>query len=140
MMEGTHKKDLLERWMKEDLITTLDEGEQIVQHLVDALLLKIIGNGGSIQMPEEIRKELLNFYEGKMNPILLVELDGRGLMEAPKSEAWEEANEMYLMSNKISKLPDNLNRPLLSALFLQGNLHLRVISHHFSNSCLSFKS
>ena len=30
MMEGTHKVDLLERWMKKDLIGTLDEGEEIV--------------------------------------------------------------------------------------------------------------
>ena len=39
-MEGTDQVDLLERWMKEDLIETLDEGEQIVQHLVNALLLE----------------------------------------------------------------------------------------------------
>ena len=35
MMEGTHKKDLLERWMKKDLIGTLDEGEEIVQQLLN---------------------------------------------------------------------------------------------------------
>ena len=39
-IEGTYKVDLLERWMNEDLIGTLDEGEQIVQHLVNALLLE----------------------------------------------------------------------------------------------------
>ena len=82
-------------------------------------------------MPDEIHKELLNFYKGEMNPILFVELDGRGLLEVPKSEAWEEVNEMYLMNNKISKLSDNPNCPLRSALFLQGNLHLRVISPSF---------
>ena len=130
-MKGTHKVDLLERWMKEDLIQTLDDGEQILQHLVSALLLESFGNGELARIPDEIHKELLNFYKGEMNPILLVELDGRGLLEAVKSEAWEEANEMYLMNNKISKLPDNPNCPLLSALFLQGNLHLRVISPSF---------
>ena len=55
-------------------------------------------------------------------------------MEALKSEAWEEANEIYLMNKKISKLPDNPNCPLLNALFLQGNLHLRVISPSFFQS------
>ena len=90
-------------------------------------------------MPDEVRKGLVKFYEAEMNPVLLVEIDGRGLMEAPKREAWEKANEMHLMSNKISKLSDNLNCPLLYALFLQGNLHLRVISHLFSNSCLSLQ-
>ncbi|KAL6329140.1 hypothetical protein AAG906_007686 [Vitis piasezkii] len=130
-MEGTYKVDLLDSWMKEDLIETLDEGEKIVQHLVNALLLESFRNGESIRMREEIRKELVNFYEAEMNPIPLVELDGRGLMEAPKNETWEEANEMYLMNNKISKLLDNPNCPKLSALFLQGNHHLRVISPSF---------
>ena len=130
-MEGTHKVDLLERWMKEDLIQTLDEGEQIVQQLVNAVLLESFQNGESIRMANDVRKELVNFYKAEMNPLLLVELDGKGLMEAPKSEAWEEAHEKYLMNTKISKLPDNPNCPLLSALFLQGNLHLRVISPSF---------
>ncbi|RVW73872.1 hypothetical protein CK203_059898 [Vitis vinifera] len=94
-------------------------GEKIVQHLVNALLLESFRNGESIRMREEIRKELVNFYEAEMNPIPLVELDGRGLMEAPKNETWEEANEMYLMNNKISKLLDNPNCPKLGALFLQ---------------------
>ena len=39
-MEGTHRVDLLERWMKEDLIGTLDEGEEIVQQLVKVDLLE----------------------------------------------------------------------------------------------------
>ena len=130
-MEGTHKVDLLERWMKEYLIQALDEGEHIVQQLVNAVLLESFQNGESIRMANDVRKELVNFYKAEMNPLPLVELDGKGLMEAPKSEAWEEAHEMYLMNNKISKLPDNPNCPLLSALFLQGNLHLRVISPSF---------
>ncbi|CBI37406.3 unnamed protein product, partial [Vitis vinifera] len=120
-IEGTYKVDLLERWMNEDLIGTLDEGEQIVQHLVNALLLESFQNGQSIRMRDEIRKELMNFYKAETNPILLVELDGRGLMEAPKNGVWEEANEMHLMNNKISKLPDNPNSPKLSVLFLQGD-------------------
>ena len=82
-------------------------------------------------MPDEVRKGLVKFYEAEMNPVLLVKLDGKGLMEAPKREAWEKANEMHLRSNKISKLPDNPNCPLLCTLFLQGNLHLRVISPSF---------
>ncbi|XP_034702007.1 disease resistance protein RPS2-like [Vitis riparia] len=130
-MEGTYRVDLLDSWMKEDLIKTLNEGEKIVQHLVNALLLESFQNGESIRMRKEIRKELVNFYEAEMNPIPLVELDGRGLMEAPKNETWEEANEMYLMNNKISKLLDNPNCPKLSALFLQAEVgefcHLEVL-------------
>ncbi|RVW77541.1 hypothetical protein CK203_050283 [Vitis vinifera] len=48
-MEGTKKVDLLDSWMNEDLIETLDEGEKIVQHLVNALLLESFRNGESIQ-------------------------------------------------------------------------------------------
>ena len=47
--------DLLERWMKEDLIGTLDEGEQIVQQLVNVNFLDSFQNGESIRMPDEIR-------------------------------------------------------------------------------------
>ena len=38
-------------------------------------------------MRDEIRKELVNFYKTEINLILLVELDGRRLVEAPKNEA-----------------------------------------------------
>ena len=74
-MEGTNKVDLIKRWMKEGLIRTLNEGEQIVQHLDNALLLESFRNGELVQTRDEIRKELVNFYKAKMNPILLVELD-----------------------------------------------------------------
>ena len=130
-MEGTNKVDLLERWMNEHLIETLNEGEQIIQHLVNAILLESFWNEESVRMQDEIRKELVNLYKAEMNPILLVELDGRGLVEAPKNEAWEEAKEIHLTNNKISKLLDNPNCPKLRVLFLQGNHHLRVISPSF---------
>ena len=75
-MEGTHRVDLLERWMKEDLIGTLDEGEEIVQQLFNANLLESFQNGESIRMPDEVRNELVKFYKAEINPVLLVELDG----------------------------------------------------------------
>ena len=43
-------------------------------------------------------------FKTKINPIMFLELDGIGLMKALENEAWEEANEMRLMNNKISKL------------------------------------
>ncbi|KAL6329137.1 hypothetical protein AAG906_007683 [Vitis piasezkii] len=59
---------------------------------------------------------------------VLGHLDGRGLMEAPKNETWEEANEMYLMNNKISKLLDNPNCPKLSLPAEVGEFcHLEVL-------------
>ena len=103
-MEGTKEVDLIKRWMKDGFIRTLSEGEDIVQDLLNAFLLGSFGNGDSVQMRDEIRKELINLFESKINPIIFLELDGNRLMEAPKNEAWEEANEMRLMNNKISKL------------------------------------
>lgn len=49
---------------------------------------------------------------------MFLELDGRGLMKALENEAWEEANKMHLMNNKISKVPENPDCPKLSVLFL----------------------
>ena len=65
-------------------------------------------------------------FKTKINPIMFLELDGRGLMKALErglmkaleNEAWEEANEIHLMNNKISKVPENPDCPKLSVLFL----------------------
>ena len=83
-----------------------------------AFLLESFRNGDSVLMRDEICKELINLFKTKINPIMFLELDGIGLMKALENEAWEEANEMHLMNNKISKIPENPNCPKLSVLFL----------------------
>ena len=84
-------------------------------------------------MRDEILEELVKLFITKMNPMLL-ELGGRGLREAPKDEAWKEVDRILLMSNKISKLPNNPCCPKLIILLLQVNHHLRVISPLFFQS------
>lgn len=69
--------------------------------------------------------------EEEKSVVVVVELDGREVVEPPKDEAWEEANEMQLMNSKISNLPCNPNCPKLCVLFLQGNPRLRAIPPSF---------
>uniref|UniRef100_A0A7N2R0G0 Disease resistance protein n=1 Tax=Quercus lobata TaxID=97700 RepID=A0A7N2R0G0_QUELO len=58
---------------------------------------------------------------------------GLRLTEPPKDEDWENANEIYLMDNELSVLPENPKCPKLSALFLQRNYKLRLIPPAFFN-------
>ena len=117
-MEGTKKVDLIKRWMKDGLIGTLGHREDMIQDLPNAFLLESFRNGDSVLMWDEICKELINLFKTKINPIMFLELDGRGLMKALENEAWEEANKMHLINNKISKVPENPDCPKLSVLFL----------------------
>ena len=79
--EKTNKAELVERWMQDNLIRTFAKGEKIiVRDLVNDFLLEGFQNRYSIWMQ-----------------------NGRWLVEAPKDEAWEEANQIYLMNNTISK-------------------------------------
>ena len=47
-MEGTKNIDLIKRWMKDGLIGTLNEGEDMVQDLLNAFLLESFRNGDSV--------------------------------------------------------------------------------------------
>ncbi|KAL6328815.1 hypothetical protein AAG906_003832 [Vitis piasezkii] len=93
--EGTKKVVLIERWIKGGLIGTLDEGDEIIRNLVNALLLESFQNDNSVRMRDEILEELIKLFITKMNPMLL-ELGGRGLREAPKDEAWKEVDRCEL--------------------------------------------
>ncbi|XP_034702577.1 probable disease resistance protein At4g27220 [Vitis riparia] len=128
--EGTDNVDLIGRWIKGGLIGSIDEGDEIIRNLVNALLLESFQNGNSVRMRDEIFKELVKLFKTEMNPMLL-ELGGMELREAPVEEAWKEAGSILLMNNRISKLPKNPHCPKLNILFLQVNHHLRVIPPFF---------
>ncbi|RVW73881.1 Disease resistance protein [Vitis vinifera] len=88
-MEGTKKVDLLDSWMNEDLIETLDEGEKIVQHLVNALLLESFQNGESIRMRKEIHKESCKQFSelpaevGEFCHLEVLDLEGTEIINLP---------------------------------------------------------
>ena len=128
--EGTDNVDLIGRWIKGSLIGSIDQGDEIIQNLVHALLLESFQNGNSVRMRDEIFKELVKLFKTEMNPMLL-KLGGMELREAPVEEAWKEAGSILLMNNRISKLPKNPHCPKLNILFLQVNHHLRVIPPFF---------
>ena len=122
------KVNLIGRWITSDLIGKLNEGEKIVGDLVNAFLLESSWNGDSVfvRMKGEIFEALLNLL-GLETKSLFLWLGGKGLTEPPNDVAWEKANEMHLMNNKLSELPKSPDCPQLRALFLQINHHLRVI-------------
>ena len=132
---GTYKVDLIESWMKGNLIGTPDEGKTIVQKLVNAFLLENCENEDLVRMRHEIRRELMNLFKTERNP-MVIELDKSGSMEASNDEAWKKVSEIHLMNNKISKLPDNPDCPELNMLLLQANHRLRVIPPYFFE-CMS---
>ena len=124
--------DLIGRWIRDDLIRKVDEGQKMVGHLVDAFLFKRSWNVDSsfIKMHSKIHEVLLNML-GLKRESLFLWLGGKGLTEPPRDEAWEKAIEVHLMNNKLSELPKSPHCPELRALFLQANHGLRVIPPKF---------
>lgn len=53
------------------------------------------------------------------------------LTEPPKVEDWENVEEICLMDNELSVLPENPKCPILSSLFLQRNYKLRTVPPSF---------
>ncbi|RVW73896.1 hypothetical protein CK203_059932 [Vitis vinifera] len=95
ILEGTDNVDLIGRWIKGSLIGSIDQGDEIIQNLVHALLLESFQNGNSVRMRDEIFKELVKLFKTEMNPMLL-KLGGMELREAPVEEAWKEASSCEL--------------------------------------------
>ncbi|RVW44290.1 hypothetical protein CK203_070986 [Vitis vinifera] len=92
--------DLIGRWITDGLIRKVDEGKEMVQHLVDAFLFKWSrkGNSSFVKMHSKIHEVLLNML-GLKRESLFLWLGGKGLTEPPRDEAWEKANEVHLMNN-----------------------------------------
>ena len=120
--------ELIGRWITDGLIRKVDEGKEMVWHLVDAFLFKRSRNGDSsfVKMHSKIPEVLLNML-GLKRESLFLWLGGKGLTEPPRDEAWEKASEVHLMNNKLSELPKSPHCPELRALFLQANHGLIVI-------------
>ena len=124
--EGINKIHLIMEWIGLALVSTFDEGEKIVQDLINAFLFEGSQDGCSVRMQDEIREVLVDMFRLEINTHFLL-LGGRELSKAPNEEAWKEASEIHLMNNKLSELPKSPNCPHLYTLFLQKNSRLRVI-------------
>ncbi|XP_030936495.1 disease resistance protein RPS2-like [Quercus lobata] len=94
-----------------------------------------MGNSSSYRLLESFRSNRRSILHGRQFLLRA----GVGLTEPPVKDEWEEAKMMFLMDNKLSKLPQRPSCLKLLALFLQRNHHLRVIPSLFFDSmpCLT---
>ncbi|KAL6328762.1 hypothetical protein AAG906_003779 [Vitis piasezkii] len=113
--EGANKLDLIQEWIRHELISTFDEGQKMVRGLVSAFLLE-----------NEIHEVLVN------SQFLLQ--GGKGLAKAPTDEAWEEATEIHLMNNKFSELGSKLSPTLCIVLTKEPFCEL-FLHRSFEASC-----
>ena len=136
--KGMEKVHLIQRWIEDGLIGTVDEGEAIVEDLLKAFLLECSQDGVSLQMGDVICEELGNLFRPKPN-LSVLNLGGKGLTMPPDAEAWEEADDIHLMNNELSELPDSPNCPQLRVLLLQANPFLTVIPPSFFEHMISLQ-
>ena len=129
--EGMDKVGLIDRWIADTLIGTVDEGEKIVGDLLNAFLLESWQNGKLVRMRDEIREVLLKMLRSERGLPAIVNLGGRGLTKPPRDEAWKAAQRLDLGDNELSELPDKPNCPHLKDLSLQTNPYLRKIPPSF---------
>ena len=137
--KGMEKVHLIQRWIEDGLIGTVDEGEVIVEYLLKAFLLESSHDGVCLRMRDEIHEELGNLFRLNSN-LSVLNLGGKGQTMPPDDEAWEEADEIHLMNNELSELPDTPNCPQLRVLLLQANPFLTVIPPLFFEHMTSLQT
>ncbi|KAF5951972.1 hypothetical protein HYC85_009916 [Camellia sinensis] len=134
---------LVSSWIKHGLVATEANGKVILQKLINSFLLENFDNG-FVQMHEETRFVMRSF-----NPSHL-RLGGLGLTETPEVEDWFYSEEIELMNNKLSELPEKPECSFLQILLLHNNYDLMEIPQlffqdmphltHLDLSCTSIKS
>ncbi|KAI8028294.1 Disease resistance protein [Camellia lanceoleosa] len=116
-------------WVSNSLVGKREEGEAIFEDLVDSFLLENVGVN-EVRMRKETKNVLQKYFIPYL-PSLYLKQGGLGLVETPKIEEWNNAREIYLMDNKLSKLPENPKCPILTKLWLQKNYDLMEIPRLF---------
>ena len=129
------KVHLIHRWIEDGSMGTLEEMEMKDQ---EVLVFKSSEDGVSLRKQDEICEELGNLFRPKPN-LSVLNQGGKGLTVPPNDEAWEEADEIHLMNNELSELPDTPNCPHLRVLLLQANPFLTVIPPSFFEHMISLQ-
>ncbi|XP_057503047.1 disease resistance protein RPS2-like [Actinidia eriantha] len=119
---------LLSCWIENNLIETEEEGEHVLQDLMDSFLLEVVSYI-YVRMREEVRDVLLKHFIPHLHPLHLRK-EGLGLSEAPKVAEWD-AREINLNNNELSELPRRPKCAFLVKLFLRNNNNLTVIPPSF---------
>ncbi|KAK1298956.1 Disease resistance protein [Acorus calamus] len=136
--------ELIEYWRAEGYIEgarnlkeARSKGRTILKDLVDVSLLercyKEDQEKECVKMHDVIRDLALRItsHDGGEGQKFLAR-SGKGLEEPPEEqEEWECANGISLMHNKLAWLPEWVDCPALTTLFLQGNYELRTIPDLF---------
>ncbi|XP_065637594.1 uncharacterized protein LOC111990259 isoform X3 [Quercus suber] len=113
--------------------------EEIQQEAISTLKPQGVFDVEAVKMPESSGQMKFQIADKEKEPEadrpqeaqqFLMQVSLR-LTEPPKDGDWENANEIYLMDNELSVLPENPRCPKLSALFLQRNYKLRLIPPSF---------
>ncbi|KAI8026809.1 Disease resistance protein [Camellia lanceoleosa] len=106
-------------WISNSLVGKREEGEAIFEDLIDSFLLENVGVN-DVRMRKETKNVLQEYFIPYL-PSLYLKQGGVGLVETPKIEEWNNDKEIYLMDNKLSKLPENPKCPILTKLWLHKN-------------------
>ncbi|KAK2999222.1 hypothetical protein RJ639_023577 [Escallonia herrerae] len=122
------RDSLISGWIRAGSIKTQEEGDDILKDLISSFLLEEFGET-SIRMREEIRLVLLNRFILRPHPVYLMQ-GSAGLTEAPELKEWD-AEEIHLMNNKLSEVPESPTCLFLQKLFLQINYDLTEIPLSF---------
>ncbi|EOX96989.1 Uncharacterized protein TCM_006113 [Theobroma cacao] len=124
--------ELIQCWVKENVVGTYDEGDRILQSLIDIFLLNNFVVLNCVELQGEIYDVLVNLVipQSQMHPLCLMK-GGLRLIKPPKEELWWDAKEIHLMDNKLSDLPESPTCPSLFKLYLQKNLDLMAIPSCF---------
>lgn len=129
MGEKIDRVPLICHWIQDCLVDTYDEGNEILQTLVDAFLVDNILGLDCVQLRREIYEVLVKLLIPRLSPVFLMQGSLR-LTEPPKEEEWD-AKEIHLMDNKLSELRSSPKCPSLVALYLQKNLDIMAVPSCF---------
>ncbi|KAG5520685.1 hypothetical protein RHGRI_033314 [Rhododendron griersonianum] len=141
------KSRLIGYWKSERIFSgkltleqALDEGEAILQALIDASLLeKCDRSDDSVKMHDVVRDMVLAItsQQGE-EPTHLVRA-GISSEMIPEEVEWKNATRISFMNRDLRSLPESPNCPKLLTLLLQGNENLEVIPETFFNNMPSLR-
>ncbi|CAL5378056.1 unnamed protein product [Camellia sinensis] len=120
----------ISNWVSNSLVGKREEGEAIFEDLIDSFLLENNVGVNEVRMRKETKNVLQKYFIPYL-PSLYLKQGGLVLVETPKIEEWNNAREIYLMDNKLSKLPENPKCRILTKLWLHKNYDLMEIPRLF---------
>ncbi|XP_058191982.1 disease resistance protein RFL1-like [Rhododendron vialii] len=121
------------------LAQALDEGEAILQALIDASLLEKCVEDDFVMMHDVVRDLVLAMtsLQGE-EPTHLVRA-GISSEMIPEEVEWKNATRISFMNHDLHRLPESPDCPELLTLLLQGNNNLEVIPETFFNNMPSLR-